>query len=67
VKTFVIYTVLKIPAYVYLGLWFLSQLLFAFLYGAHEPVGFSAHAGGFAAGIVLALLHKAVCRRLAKA
>jgi membrane associated rhomboid family serine protease/Zn-finger nucleic acid-binding protein len=67
VRTFVIFTVLKIPAYVYLGLWFLSQLLFAFLYGAHEPVGFSAHAGGFAAGIVLALLHKAVCRRLAKA
>jgi len=67
VKTFVICTVLKIPAYAYLGLWFLCQLLYAGVYGAQERIGFSAHIGGFAAGIVLALLHKAVCRRPAKA
>ena len=66
VRTFVIFTVLRIPAYVYLGLWFLCQLLFVTIYGAYEPVGFSAHAGGFAAGIVLACLHKAVSGRKAK-
>ena len=63
VRTFVIFTVIKIPAYVYLGLWFVGQLLFASLYGALEPVGFSAHAGGFAAGITLAMLHKALAGR----
>jgi len=66
VNTWVIYTVVRIPAYIYLGIWFLSQLFFTFLYRAYEPVGFSAHAGGFAAGILLALLLKAVRRRLAK-
>jgi membrane associated rhomboid family serine protease/Zn-finger nucleic acid-binding protein len=60
VKTFVICTVLKIPAYLYLGLWFLCQLLFVCAYGAQERIGFSAHTGGFAAGIVLALLLRLV-------
>ena len=66
VKTFVVFTVVAIPAYVYLGGWFAFQLLFTFLCGAYEPVGFSAHAGGFAAGIVIALCYKALRSRRAK-
>ncbi len=66
VKTWLIYRVVTIPAYVYLGLWFISQLFWASLYRAHEPVGYSAHAGGFTAGIVLALLLKAMGGRGAR-
>jgi membrane associated rhomboid family serine protease len=62
-KTFVFFTVITIPAYLYLGLWFGAQLLYTSLYRAMEPVGFSAHSGGFAAGITLAMLHKAVTGR----
>jgi membrane associated rhomboid family serine protease/Zn-finger nucleic acid-binding protein len=60
VKTLVMVRVLSIPAYVYLGIWFLFQLLFASSYGEYEPVAFSAHAGGFAAGILLALCHRVI-------
>lgn len=58
VRTFVIFTVISIRAYAFLGIWFAFQLLFCFMYGAHESIGFSAHAGGFAAGIAIALCYR---------
>ncbi len=51
--------VLRIPAFVVLGLWFLMQ----FLLGAATPtreggVAYGAHIGGFLAGLVLVVLFK---------
>jgi rhomboid family protein len=47
-------TVLRVPAYLMLGYWFLLQLLGAFV-GTGEGVAFWAHVGGFAAGVAIAL------------
>jgi membrane associated rhomboid family serine protease len=47
---------LEVPAVVYLGLWFLIQVLSGTLTLGAEQVGgiaFLAHVGGFAAGILL--------------
>jgi membrane associated rhomboid family serine protease len=49
---------IEIPAYVYLGIWFLTQLghgTFALLHpSSYENVAWWAHLGGFAAGMLLA-------------
>lgn len=50
-----------IPALVVLGLWFLMQLLFAFLSAGNEASGgvaYMAHVGGFLVGLVAALVVK---------
>lgn len=47
--------VLRLPACVVLGLWFVGQLLYSLkLVGDVEDVAFWAHAGGFAAGALVA-------------
>jgi membrane associated rhomboid family serine protease len=52
-------TVVDLPAFVYLGYWFLLQLGSAQLAGgAGGGVAFMAHVGGFVAGIVLILLFR---------
>jgi hypothetical protein len=53
-----IFPVIEIPAYVFLGAWFLVQFAnasFGFLSGANALAGIAwwAHVGGFVAGIVL--------------
>jgi membrane associated rhomboid family serine protease len=46
---------LKLPAFVVIPLWAAEQLYYAFsVAGADSPVAFSAHVGGFVAGLVLA-------------
>lgn len=52
----VIITVIDIPALVWLGIWFITQLYSGFLglMGAKmEPVAFWSHIGGFVAGMIL--------------
>jgi membrane associated rhomboid family serine protease len=52
---------LRFPAFVVIPLWALEQLYYAKVAGADSAVAFSAHLGGFAAGLVFAfamgLLH----------
>jgi len=49
IVTLVFWTFADIPAWVYLGIWFLSQ----FLLGAGSGVAWMAHVGGFLAGVGL--------------
>ncbi|MGE5531056.1 MAG: rhomboid family intramembrane serine protease, partial [Bacteroidota bacterium] len=52
VPIFVIFTIMDIPAVVFLGLWFLFQL-WSGLRGGGDGIAFWAHIGGFAAGALL--------------
>lgn len=56
VPIFFLFTVMEIPAVVFLGLWFIFQLFSGFgtLGGSGGGVAFWAHIGGFVAGYVLA-------------
>lgn len=61
IPTFVIQTVLHVPAWLYLGVWIGFQLLYIAIYsavGSCSCVAFSAHVGGFFAGVILARLYK---------
>jgi membrane associated rhomboid family serine protease len=49
IVTLLFWTFVDIPAWVYLGIWFLSQ----FLIGSASGVAWMAHVGGFLAGIGL--------------
>lgn len=48
---------LPIPAFWMLGFWIVTQLFYAFI-GSDDPVAWWAHLGGFAAGVVLAIIMK---------
>ncbi len=52
VLTLVLIFPLHVPAFIFIGLWFLSQVL-AVLEGGTPGVAFFAHIGGFLAGLVL--------------
>ena len=57
IKTLVINQVIDVPAYLYLGGWIVMQVLSGMvLYSqkVHSSVGFFAHIGGFASGLILA-------------
>jgi len=61
IPTFVIQTVLHIPTWLYLGVWVGFQILYAAVYssiGLCACVAFSAHIGGFFAGVILARFFK---------
>jgi len=64
VRTFIWYLgVIHVPAFIYLGLWFLTQLIngaaaLSVPTAQSTGVAFWAHVGGFAAGVVVALLLK---------
>jgi membrane associated rhomboid family serine protease len=49
---------LKFPAFVVIPLWAAEQAYYASVAGEHSAVAFSAHVGGFAAGLVFALAIK---------
>jgi len=58
VLTLVIYyfiTIVPIPAFYFLGFWFLLQFLYVLL-GSAAGVAYWAHIGGFVAGVAIALL-----------
>ena len=50
------FVIIEVPAYVFLGLWFLLQFFlgaFSILGGTQVGVAFWAHVGGFAAGYLI--------------
>ncbi|MFW6117555.1 MAG: rhomboid family intramembrane serine protease [Thermoproteota archaeon] len=53
-------TIVTIPAYYYLGFWFVYQLLMGFIYltGVTSSVAFWAHIGGFAVGMLAVKLFR---------
>lgn len=54
IPIFFFFQFVEIPAFVFLGYWFLLQLVFAGLSRGHTGgIAWSAHVGGFLAGIVL--------------
>ena len=59
VPIFILFYIIELPAYFFLGFWFVIQLIQGSLYSlnAHETVGggvaWWAHVGGFAAGVIL--------------
>lgn len=59
-------TMVRIPAFYYLGFWFLYQLLFGviFLLGASSMVAFWAHIGGYVFGIAVVKALSVKPRRL---
>jgi membrane associated rhomboid family serine protease len=66
IPTFVIQTVLHIPTWLYLGVWVGFQIFYAALYssiGLCSCVAFSAHIGGFFAGVILARFYKKSARK----
>ncbi len=48
---------LAIPAFWMLGIWILTQFFFVFI-NSDEPIAWWAHIGGFASGIILAIVLK---------
>lgn len=65
IRTFIINTVVPIPALVYLGVWIGMQFLFAtvnYSAGTTGGAGYAAHAGGFVAGLGIAIMYKVLRR-----
>jgi membrane associated rhomboid family serine protease len=61
IKTLLIHQVVEVPAYLYLGGWIVMQVFSGMvLYSqkVHSTIGFFAHMGGFASGLILAGLFK---------
>jgi membrane associated rhomboid family serine protease len=54
----IFFTVVELPAFLYLGYWFLLQVLGVFGPTAGGGVAFWAHIGGFVSGLVLVLLFR---------
>jgi membrane associated rhomboid family serine protease len=55
VLSLVIYLILPIPAFLFLGLWFLLQWVY-WITDVYSGVAYFAHIGGFIAGMVLAAM-----------
>ena len=61
IKTLILNQIIEIPAYLYLGVWILLQFLFGVVFVSaqvHVSVGFFAHMGGFAAGLIVTWIYK---------
>jgi membrane associated rhomboid family serine protease len=54
IPIFIFLRLVYVPAGFFIGLWFVVQLVSAFVYGSGSGVAFVAHIGGFATGFVLA-------------
>lgn len=58
VPIFYFFTIIPVPAYIFLGLWFILQLIPGFVYFGKmgSGVAFWAHIGGFIGGFILIIL-----------
>lgn len=65
IKTFFLYRIVYVPAFVWLGTWFLAQLFFGVLYTSEEfgNIAWSAHIGGFLFGALAAYVNKNIDER----
>jgi len=64
-RTFIFYTVVNVPAFVYIGGWIgmnLIQALVTAAAGVHSGVAWFAHLGGFATGLAIALVFRNFAR-----
>jgi len=52
VPSFLFIRLARVPAFIFIGLWFILQLLYS---GGASSVAYMAHIGGFVAGLVVAL------------
>jgi membrane associated rhomboid family serine protease len=56
------YTVISVPAWMMIGFWALQQFLNTYLtiarVGQNSGIAYAAHAGGFLAGVILALIYR---------
>ena len=60
-KTFVMVTVVDVPAFLYIGVWIATNLVQGLAFaaaGVHSGIAWFAHIGGFATGLVFALVYK---------
>jgi len=62
VPIFFFIRIMNLPAYIFLGFWFLLQLLYGSA-GGGSGVAFFAHVGGFVAGVLMAFLVRNRIRR----
>lgn len=62
VKLFFIYKILHVPAFLYLGVWFLFQLMFSLIFKTTgvSNIAWFAHIGGFIFGGLVAFFKKKV-------
>jgi membrane associated rhomboid family serine protease len=61
IKTLFVFRIIDVPAVLYLGIWIGFQLLYGGIYsvaGIRTGIGYSAHIGGFLAGMVLMWLYR---------
>ena len=59
VPSFVFVRLARVPAFIFIGFWFILQLLYS---GGSASVAYMAHVGGFIAGFVIAVMFKAFQR-----
>lgn len=60
VPSFVFVRLARVPAYLFIGFWFILQILYS---GGSASVAYMAHVGGFVAGFVIAVMFKASQRQ----
>ena len=65
IKLFFIYKILRAPAFLYLGAWFLFQLMFGLIFKSADVsnIAWFAHIGGFVFGGLVAYYRKTYLRR----
>ncbi|MCD6386617.1 rhomboid family intramembrane serine protease [Candidatus Sumerlaeota bacterium] len=66
ITTLIINQAIRVPAFLYLGVWILWQILFGMLYASASfspPVSWFAHIGGFMSGVVVAGLFRALQKK----
>ena len=59
VPSFFFFRLARIPAVLFIGFWFILQILYA---GGSSSVAYMAHIGGFAAGFITAIVFRALNR-----
>jgi len=57
-KMLIVYKIVNVPAFLYLGFWFLFQLVFGIFYTSLgiSSIGWFAHIGGFVFGVLIAYI-----------
>lgn len=65
IRTWVYFNIVRIPAMIYIGFWFLLQLLYTWL-DAGGGVAYWAHIGGFVFGAAIALVYLGNLKRASK-
>jgi membrane associated rhomboid family serine protease len=65
IRTFFIFFVVHIPAIIYIGSWFVLQLLYT-VFDMQSSVAYWAHIGGFVFGAIIAWIYMSFIRKASK-